>query len=223
MTTFSRIAHISQTATVKGNRVTLATGETVSISAGNTKTGAIPALSLEPVRTCPGATAGCKGSCYALKSFRQYPAVRAAWSGNADLAERDPEALAGAVAAWLRTRKTPARMFRLHVAGDFLNADHFRAFVQLARLHPETTFYGYTKTPDLPLTAAPSNLRVRVSVWSDGADAPAGTLAAYCRDGAETRIPADALTCPATAGRDVTCATCRLCFMTTRPVVFNLH
>ena len=35
---------------------------------------------------------------------------------------------------------------RLHVAGDFFNLAYFKAWVEVARLHPDRLFYAYTKS-----------------------------------------------------------------------------
>jgi len=38
------------------------------------------------------------------------------------------------------------KVFRIHESGDFFNQDYFDAWIKVARAHPETTFYAYTKS-----------------------------------------------------------------------------
>ena len=59
-----------------------------------------------------------------------------------------------------------AGIVRLHVAGDFYNRSYFRAWSEIARLHPGILFYAYTKS--LPYWVAridsiPANLSLTAS------------------------------------------------------------
>jgi len=38
------------------------------------------------------------------------------------------------------------KLVRIHVSGDFFNASYFHAWLIVAKLNPETTFYAYTKS-----------------------------------------------------------------------------
>jgi hypothetical protein len=57
-------------------------------------------------------------------------------------------------------------LVRLHVSGDYFSQDYFDAWVKVARLNPQTVFYGYTKS--LPFWIKrkrniPKNLRLTAS------------------------------------------------------------
>ena len=84
------------------------------------------------------------------------PAVRAArWHNlNAIIetiadAQLDPvQAVADtiALAIWgIQSVDNPYKLCRIHESGDFFNSTYFLAWLQVAREHPEITFYAYTK------------------------------------------------------------------------------
>jgi|TARA_R110000744_G_scaffold149007_2_gene262060 hypothetical protein len=58
-----------------------------------------------------------------------------------------------------------AGIIRLHVAGDFFNAAYFRAWCNVARLHPDKLFYAYTKSLNFWVQGAtpPENLVLTAS------------------------------------------------------------
>jgi hypothetical protein len=43
-------------------------------------------------------------------------------------------------------KKIDGNILRIHVAGDFLNQRYFDAWLRVAKNHPDTTFYAYTKS-----------------------------------------------------------------------------
>jgi ferredoxin len=115
----------------------------LKISSGNSKLGKIPNVSLRPIKDCPNCKS-CAKDCYALKAYRMYPGVRNAWDGNAKAVRKSGwEADADAYL----TKHSP-RFFRLHVAGDFISAKYFLAWVEIAKRHPETRFLAFTKAFD---------------------------------------------------------------------------
>jgi hypothetical protein len=182
---------------------------TVRISAGNSKVGNIPNLSLTPGRTCsPEACRTClTGGCYAMKSYRMYSNVRAAWDANTDLAVNDLALMERELSAYFAGMNAP-RFFRLHVAGDFVTREYAAMWARIAAAAPHTNFLAFTKQWGMvrgvdfpknfslvlsswPGTVIPSDLREKYSVaWLD--------------DGSE-EIPEDAMECP---GNCETCGAC---------------
>jgi hypothetical protein len=66
--------------------------------------------------------------------------------------------------ALLQRKKMPS-MFRIHVAGDFLNQKHVDAWSGLACRLPNTKFLAYTKMDNLDFSQRPTNFEVMASQW----------------------------------------------------------
>ena len=92
----------------------------VRISDGNTKLGGIKNVNLPPIISCaknvPCSTTGC----YALKAYKQYPAVRNAWSNNLDVYKMNPDFYFNNIFSQLRKVKNLDR-FRWHSSGDIVD------------------------------------------------------------------------------------------------------
>lgn len=72
----------------------------------------------------------------------------------------------------------PCSYVRIHVSGDFFNREYFKAWVIVAKAHPEIIFYGYTKTIRFWLenkADMPSNFRL-VASWGGTEDRLIGDL-----------------------------------------------
>lgn len=116
---------------------------------------------------------------------------------------------------------------RLHVLGDFYSVGYVERWAGWLLEFPALHVFGYTHWPvDTPIGYAIDAYRrvawgrfaVRTSGAPDGprtAVVPAGPLMAL-------REP-DAVVCPAQTGRTASCATCSLCWASTRPIVFMEH
>jgi hypothetical protein len=199
----------------------------MKISKGNQKVGKIPNFSMTPIKSCDrSACKSCGKDCYALKSHRQYPAVRAAWDGNFNemITEDGRKAAFDQIDAFMAKSK-PA-YFRIHVAGDFLDADYMAAWLRIAIDHPCTKFLAFTKCYDMAINAVniPSNFSMVLSAWPGLAlpENRSGLSIAWMRDkaGVEDRIPAAAIECPGN------CDTCGACWGLSKhglDVVFNQH
>ena len=177
--------------------------EHVCISRGNTKIGKTANVSLPPIVTCvPGVP--CTKKCYALKAYRMYPDVRAAWDGNLRILRRARGRFFAEIGSYLG-RKAP-QYFRWHVAGEIVDQDYYERMKKLARLFPDTKFRVFTKRFSLDFRGRPRNLSVGLSMWP-GMKLPRKALPkAWMQDGTETRIPRDAIECP----KD--CSSCRVCW-----------
>lgn len=184
----------------------------------NSKLRGIPAFNLAPGRTCsPEACAHClREGCYAVKNacchgydIESNNCLRA-WTENTALAMNHVKQLEKAIDAWL-TKRRPA-LFRIHSAGDFFSIEYARMWRRVAARHPETRFLVFTKQFDIVRHVhfyKVPNFELVLSGWT-GVSVPEDLRkryrVAWCNDGQETRIPADAIHCPGD------CNHCRACW-----------
>lgn len=142
---------------------------TVSISAANSKMGAVSSVSLLPYITCPFKCA----ECYAAKLAAMRPNVRDAYARNTAIAQADPVAYFAQVYYAARG----VRFFRWHVSGDIINAGYFRNMVKIAETLPHTEFLAFTKRYSIVNSfienggEIPANLHIIFSAW-DGFEMP---------------------------------------------------
>ena len=191
------------------------------ISPDNSK-GVGASVSLRPVLDCAGACAACRKSCYALKAWRQYEAVRQTQTINSFLAHQHRDEYFADIDGYI-LKKRPRR-FRWHVAGDCLDLDYLHRVYDLCSWHPQTKFLIFTKRADL-LNASnrtrPRNLQLFFSVWMDGdldlpANMPHGVRYAVTVPKGEL-VSSTATVCPGS------CASCDYCFEPGGNVVFEQH
>jgi len=99
-----------------------------------------------PGHTCPYKKE-CFGWCYAMGGRGGMPGNRNAVARALGLAERDdfvPRMVE-------EMKKHPSNQpFRLHVTGDFYNADYVNKWIAIIKKCPERKFYAYTKSHQLP-------------------------------------------------------------------------
>lgn len=134
----------------------------LSFHRGNAKLGShIYTFSLPSGHTCPGAreclafsdrltgriTDGAAQTlrCFSALMEARFPSVRQSRWRNLELL-RQRKGLDGMIALIHGSLPAKAREVRVHVGGDFLNANYFRAWLAVARLRPATDFYAYTKS-----------------------------------------------------------------------------
>lgn len=142
--------------------------QTVSISKGNSKLGAIPSISLPACTTC-NPSAPCFKLCYAAKISRLYKTVDSAYKRNLDILNNDPEEYFNAA----RNAAKLQRFFRWHVSGDIPNIDYFVQMVKIARDLPGAVFLAFTKQyqivntyiDELGVDSIPVNLKIIFSNW----------------------------------------------------------
>lgn len=206
----------------------------ISISEGNMKTGRIPAFSLLPGCTCtPEACAHClREGCYAVKSAFQHGynydsnTTLKAWARNTAAARDHLPELEQELNRFFDAMTAP-RFFRIHVSGDFFSEVYAKMWFRVIKSHPHTRFLFFTKAWDI-MRALPwlelSNLSPVLSGWT-GCRVPddlirAGYRVAWCDDGIENRIPADAMECP---GNCETCGACWNLRAIGRDTYFHKH
>lgn len=187
------------------------TDSRLHVSRGNRKTGAIPAVSFTPGRTC--SAAACKTclieGCYALRMYKFRETIRNAWDENTDFVLQDPQSFYNALYGNLARRKNPVPFFRWCVGGDIFTTALWEIVLQIARDFPETKFLLFTKQFDLiPAGRIPSNLVIIPSAWH-GVEVPENLkrrfAIAYCLEHDE-KAPAKTAVCPGS------CITCNYCF-----------
>lgn len=138
----------------------------VSISPGNTKMGAIPSVSLPAGKTCPH-DCPCFPDCYARRLCAMRPTMRNAYENNFEIWRDDPDSYFDAV----RKAAAITRFFRWHVSGDMPNESYFENMVVIAQALPKTDFLCFTKRYGIvnAWVAAhglpPRNLHLIFSAW----------------------------------------------------------
>lgn len=136
----------------------------IKISQGNAKLGGVPNFSTLPVRDCPSVCKRfCARKCYAVKTIKMYRTARDAWRGNGDAVRRDVARACDAVRVYCQ--KNRPRLFRWHVSGDLVSAEHFAQIVRVARACTETRFLIFTKAYEFVSASFPDNLSVVLSIW----------------------------------------------------------
>lgn len=110
---------------------------------GNAKLGrAIHVWSIPAVDACPGSTAVCRNLCYATRHRFRFDSVkrRLAWNRR----QCDREDFVDRMVAEIRS--SGVLVLRIHVAGDFYDADYVRKWSAIVKRSPRVRFYGYTRS-----------------------------------------------------------------------------
>ena len=108
--------------------------------------------------------------CFAASDEARSPDARNARWHNFDLLRRlDAAGMAEIISASIASDKNArkANVIRIHVSGDFFNQAYFDAWAMVASMHPETTFYAYTKSLNYwvaRLNTIPRNFNLTASV-----------------------------------------------------------
>jgi hypothetical protein len=197
--------------TVKGKKLN------VVISSGNIKL-KIPNVSLPPITSCINYI-HCMDKCYALKSFRQYPGVRNAWTNNYRFYNNNQDGYFGDIHYYVSNKKPS--FFRWHVSGEIQSQEYLDKMADIARDCVDTTFLAYTKYFDLDYSNAPNNLNILFSMFPTMSTRPNLTSGVrgyfWCQDGTETRIPSEATKCH---GK---CNDCLICYWPTTSESSVIH
>lgn len=114
---------------------------------GNTKLGRrVLTFSLPAARSCPGRSALCEKSCYALRGHFVMPGPRAMFQRNLRASRRP--GFGRRLAREILT--SGAQLVRLHVSGDIYSARYCAQLRVCARLCPDKTFLLYTRSWRVP-------------------------------------------------------------------------
>lgn len=190
----------------------------LSISLGNSKFPHTPNFSNRPIYDCANCKY-CAPTCYALKAYKQYPIVKKAWDKNSKAIRGENYGkLYNEISDFL-IRRNPS-LFRIHVAGDFINQGNLELWAMIANDFPHTKFLAFTKCFDLDFSDLPPNLQIIFSMYPNQPDdAPSGPRA-WVQDGSEDRIPENAIECGGL------CENCGMCWELSsikRDVFFHIH
>lgn len=181
----------------------------LSLSVGNMKIGRTVNLPISPIQGCCHNCIVCAKSCYAIKAYRLYKNVKAAWDKNLGMINEDPECLEE-VYNYIVSRRKPVEFFRIHTSGDFINREYFLKWCDIAKRTPEVNYLAFTKNYDLineNVDMIPENMNVVFSGWTGLAmENPNNFPVAWLNDGIETRIPETATECSGS------CETCKDCW-----------
>lgn len=129
------------------------------------------------------------------------------------------------VAKLLAVRDRVGVLIRLHALGDFYSVRYVALWDALLKLHPRLAVFGYTaRRPGDPIGDAIAKVKSihghRFAIrYSDGGEAEDCTVSIMGEDD----CPPSAFVCPEQSGRTRCCATCGLCWNTTKNVAFVEH
>jgi len=125
-----------------------------------------------PIITC-GNCRECKYFCYDVKACLQYPdTVIDARMRNTVILERNRDEYFSRIEKAI-SRRRKNKFFRWHVAGDIVDIDYLIRMIEIAKRHPEFTFWTYTKMYWIVNTycdkcgkeSIPENLHIMFSKW----------------------------------------------------------
>ena len=196
----------------------------ISLGEGNTKVGEnVMTFSLPSKTTCPGASTWCLKHCYAGRYERNRPCCRTAYEANLALTN-DPQKFAETFIGVLPRIFT---CFRIHVGGDFYSPDYCDAWVQICRAFPQTLFWVYTRSWNVPELLEPlerlrslPNIQVFASIDPDMPLPPREWRRAFVS--ADER--AVGISCNSQMGVHGSCYVCGICFRRRHgDVVFKVH
>lgn len=129
------------------------------------------------------------------------------------------------IANLLKVRDRAGILIRLHALGDFYSERYVAFWDAMLRMHPRLAVYGYTaRRRGDPIGDAIATVKARHGArfairWSDGGEAEDSTVSIR----AEGDAPPGSFVCPEQTGRTRCCATCGLCWNTTKNVAFVEH
>lgn len=139
----------------------------VSISRGNAKMGAIPSVSLPPIKTCnPDACKLCGKKCYVRRYVGRRTSVRQAYERNLTILKSEPEKF------WREVNAAVAMSthFRFGVSGDIPDYDYLLKMVEVAKRNKHCEILCFTKqygfvNKYLKTKRLPKNLHLIFSAW----------------------------------------------------------
>lgn len=147
------------------------------------------------------------------------------WAKRIEHGHQLMRTLEGELADLLASRRRVGILIRLHALGDFWSERYVAFWDAMLNLHPRLAVYGYTaRRLDDPIGYAIARVKARhgrrfAIRYSDGGFDQDCTYSIMD----ETERPADAFICPEQLGRTAACATCGLCWGTTKNVAFMEH
>ena len=115
--------------------------------------------------TCGNYCKGCKNACYVKSSYR-YSSVVYRHILNTLAFREDIVKAFDRLDSQLTRKKKPFTTVRINQSGELESALEYALWCDLAKKHPNTRFYIYTKAYDLiNPSVAPKNMITLISVW----------------------------------------------------------
>jgi hypothetical protein len=186
-----------------------------------TKLGNIAHFSTMPYDTC---FVNCK-YCYALKSTKRYPTVKACYVNNQERLDKGEK---------LPSVPKNRSIVRMYVSGDFQSIYVISEWIRLARENKTVTFYGYTKQfknkkdgflPMLNILRMMPNVVLRASVDATiGYNVPSGWVKAGILE--DNKKDGRFFVCKSNNSTGLKCEKCKVCFLPKFqhiPVYFPAH
>ena len=142
--------------------------EHVCISRGNVKMGAIPSVSLPPIKTCaPNACKLCGKKCYAKKICKLRKTVRDSYERNLKILTEEPDKF------WREVNASVAlsSYFRFGVSGDIYTFEYLEKMVEIAKNNRHCQILCFTKRYEWcneyleKHKYFPKNLHIIYSAW----------------------------------------------------------
>lgn len=174
-------------------------------------------LTLEERATCPRSCAAW-GFCYgnsmqAAERIVAGPALEAALSSELSL---------------LQTQHPGGFMVRLHVLGDFYSLDYVRFWISALKAFPALHIFGFTaRLPGTPmgdlLWSVTEENWGRFAIRFSGLDSHLKASVLQGDSGSNTPDSVKSIPCPAQTEATDCCATCALCWQSTRSISFARH
>ena len=179
-------------------------------------------FSLPPIKSCLSCNE-CATSCYAVKSYRQYPNVKVLWDSNFALLKHDMFKLYDDLDKQLNniSKRSKLKIVRIHQSGDFYNQEYVNMWHDLTKKYSNITFYGYTKVSKiLDISKLDSLPNVNIIDSYVNGKLNFGDLEYVTKISEEEGC----VICPATLTKDTyKCGgNCSHCF-TNKNVVFKIH
>lgn len=119
-----------------------ATQREILISKGNSKMGKMMIFSIPAGDTCPGRSELCFEKCYARKGRFVQGNVKRAYDKNLKASKR----LDFVEIVTNEINRRNEKIFRIHTAGDFYDAEYTRKWLDISRNCPDVVFYCYTRS-----------------------------------------------------------------------------
>ena len=127
--------------------------------------------------------------------------------------------------ARLAIRHRAGFMIRLHVLGDFWSVEYVEFWADQLRRYPNLQIFGFTaRTPESAIGRA-IDLMIAEAGWKRAAIRFSGAAGSHraARVIGPGEADSDAIVCPAQTGATSCCATCALCWNSTRSIAFRRH
>jgi hypothetical protein len=137
---------------------------------------------ISPIKTCPYSTGNCRKYCYAMKSYRLFPATRNLQENN--YSESQMEDFTNNMIEFINqeltkvTKKGKKVLFRIHESGDFYSLEYFSKWVKITdyfKNNNDIIFQAYTKSlsfidsflTENGRTINSLNIHITSSIWND--------------------------------------------------------